>query len=59
MLVTHRELMAIMLLAMTMENVAAKQMFKVTSVILVLLVTTISQLAQVPEFHTFNCIALN
>ena len=49
MLVTHRELMAMMLLAMTMENVAAKQMLKVTSVILVLLVTTTSQLAQVSD----------
>ena len=41
--------MAMTLLAMTMENVAAKHMLVVTSVTHVLLVTTTSQLAQVSD----------
>ena len=51
MLVKHRELMTMMLLVMAMELVAARQMLKVTSVILVLLVTTTSQLAQVSDVN--------
>ena len=47
MLVTHREVMTMMLLVMAMEPVTANQMLKVTNVTLVLLVTTTSQLAQV------------
>ena len=41
--------MAMRLLVMAMELVAARQMLKVTSVILVLLVTTTSQIAQVSD----------
>ena len=53
MLVKHWELMTMMVLVMAMELVAARQMLKVTSVILVLLVTTTSQLAQVGGTNLF------
>ena len=59
MLVKHRELMTMMLLVMAMELVAARQMLKVTSVILVLLVTTTSQLAQVSDVNLDMYMAQN
>ena len=43
----NKELLAMMILVVIMAHVTAKQMLKVTSVILVLLVSTASLLAQV------------
>ena len=43
-----------LILAMTMEYVPAKQMLKVPSVILVLLVFTTSQIAQVGVTNLFS-----
>ena len=50
-----KELLAMMILVMTMEHVAAEQMLKVTSVTHVRLVTQIFQRAQVTELPEFNC----
>ena len=54
-----KELLAILTLAMTVVYAHAKWTLMVTNVTHALLVTPISQLAQVPEFHKFNCIAQN
>ena len=43
-----------LIVVMTMENVPAKQMLKVPSVILVLLVFTTSQIAQVRVTNLFT-----
>ena len=59
MVVTHRELMAMMLLVMAMEPVTANQMLKVTCVILVPLVTTTSQLALVSDASLCDYMAQN